>query len=84
MGDSNKRYAEIIDLVFDQWINKIEKIVVAAQGKGEIRADITANALARNIVAVIEGGIMMSRVKKDEVPLRECLEVLRKTVELKN
>jgi TetR/AcrR family transcriptional repressor of nem operon len=84
MGDSDKRYAEIIDQVFDQWINKIEKIVLAAQEKGELRDDIPGNALARNIVAVIEGGIMMSRVKKDEVPLRECLEVLRKTLELKN
>ncbi|MGA2150625.1 MAG: TetR/AcrR family transcriptional regulator [Geobacteraceae bacterium] len=83
MGDSDKRYAEIIDQVFDQWIGKIEKIVVAAQEKGELRNDIPGNALARNIVAVIEGGIMMSRVKKDEVPLRECLEVLRKTLDLK-
>ena len=83
MGDSDKKYTEIIDQVFDQWIGKIEKLVVAAQKKGEIRDDITGNALARNIVAVIEGGIMMSRVKKDEAPLRECLEVLRKTLDLK-
>jgi TetR/AcrR family transcriptional repressor of nem operon len=83
MGDNDKRYAEIIDQVFDQWIGKIEKIVMAAQEKGELRDDISGNALARNIVAVIEGGIMMSRVKKDEVPLRECLEVLRKTLKLK-
>jgi len=83
MGDSDKKYTEIIDQVFDQWIGKIEKLVVAAQKKGEIRDDIAGNALARNIVAVIEGGIMMSRVKKDEVPLRECLEVLRKTLGLK-
>jgi len=83
MGDSDKKYAEIIDQVFDQWIYMIEKLVVAAQKKGEIRDDIAGNALARNIVAVIEGGIMMSRVKKDEVPLRECLEVLRKTLDLK-
>jgi TetR/AcrR family transcriptional repressor of nem operon len=81
MGDSDKRFAEIIDQVFDQWIAKIEKFVVAAQEKGELRDDIPGNALARNIVAVIEGGIMMSRVKKDEMPLRECLEVLRKTLE---
>jgi TetR/AcrR family transcriptional regulator, transcriptional repressor for nem operon len=83
MGDSDKRYAEIIDRLFDQWINRIEKYVVAAQERGELRNDITGNALARNIVAVIEGGIMMSRVKKDEVPLRECLEVLRQTLDLK-
>jgi len=83
MGDSDKRYAEIVDQLFEQWIGKIEKFVVAAQEKGELRDDITGNALARNIVAVIEGGIMMSRVKKDEAPLRECLEVLRKTLGLK-
>jgi len=83
MGDSDMRYAEIIDQLFDQWIGMIERFVVAAQEKGELRADIPGNALARIIVAVIEGGIMMSRVKKDEVPLRECLEVLRKTLKLK-
>lgn len=83
MGDSVKRYAEVVDQVFDQWIGNIEKIVVAAQAQGEIRADIPGNALARNIVAIIEGGIMMSRVRKDEGPLRDCLEVLRKTLDLK-
>jgi TetR/AcrR family transcriptional regulator, transcriptional repressor for nem operon len=83
MGDSDKRYAELVNQLFDRWIGKIEEFVVAAQERGELRTDIPANALARNIVAVIEGGIMMSRVRKDEGPLRECLEVLRKTLELK-
>jgi TetR/AcrR family transcriptional repressor of nem operon len=83
MGDGDGRYAQIIDQVFDQWIGKIEKVVAAAQERGELRDDIPANVLARNIVAVIEGGIMMSRVKKDEGPLRECLEVLRRTLDLK-
>jgi TetR/AcrR family transcriptional repressor of nem operon len=83
MGDSDRRYGEIVDRLFDRWIGKIEKFVAAAQERGELRTDIPANALARNIVAVIEGGIMMSRVRKDEGPLRECLEVLRKTLDPK-
>jgi TetR/AcrR family transcriptional repressor of nem operon len=83
MGDSDRRYGEIVDRLFEQWIGSIETFVAAAQERGEVRTDIGANPLARNIVAVIEGGIMMSRVRKDEGPLRECLEVLRKTLELK-
>jgi TetR/AcrR family transcriptional regulator, transcriptional repressor for nem operon len=83
MGDSDKRFADIIDRVFSQWVAAIEKVVVAAQETGEIRGDIPANALARNIVAAIEGGIMMSRVKKEEGPLAECLDVLRRILGMK-
>ncbi len=83
MGDSDKRFADIIDRVFNQWVAAIEEVVLAAQERGEIRDDLPANALARNIVAAIEGGIMMSRVKKEEGPLAECLDVLRSILGMK-
>ncbi len=83
MGDSDKRFADIIDRVFSQWVAAIEQVIVAAQERGEIRDDLPAYALARNIVAAIEGGIMMSRVKKDEGPLAECLGVLRSILGMK-
>jgi TetR/AcrR family transcriptional repressor of nem operon len=83
MSDSNPEFAGAIDSVFDKWINRVALAVAAAQKKGQIRTDISDEALAKHIVATIEGGIMMSRLKKDERPMRECLDTLRITLDLR-
>lgn len=84
MSDSNPEFASAIERVFDEWIQKISSTVEGAQEIGQIRTDIESKALAQYIVATVEGGIMMSRLKKDERPMRECLETLRTTLELKS
>lgn len=83
MSDSNPEFAGHIARVFDDWTDKIDVVVQRAQQKGQIRTDITSTVVAQNIIATIEGGIMMSRLKKDERPMRECLESLRIILELK-
>ena len=82
MSDSDPDFARNIEKVFDAWIGKIADVVKAAQERKQIRDDIPGDALARQIVATIEGGIMISRLKKDERPMRECLEILRTTLDL--
>lgn len=83
MSDSDPNFAGEIDKVFDEWISKIAVAVSGAQKNGQIRTDISSDALAKHIIATIEGGIMMSRLKKDERPMRECLETLRITLDLR-
>lgn len=83
MSDSDPQFAGQIAQVFDDWADKIASVVQRAQQQGQIRTDITSTVVARNIIATIEGGIMMSRLKKDERPMRECLESLRIILELK-
>ncbi|GAB7025032.1 TetR/AcrR family transcriptional regulator [Geotalea toluenoxydans] len=83
MSDSNPEFAGAIDAVFDEWINRVEVVVAMAQKSGQIRTDISSEALAKHIIATIEGGIMMSRLKKDERPMKECLETLRITLDLR-
>ena len=83
MSDIDTSFATITEKHFDEWIGKIEEKVAAAQLTGEVRNDILAKVLAVQIVATIEGGIMMSRLKKDECPMRECLDALRITMELR-
>ncbi|MDD2735473.1 MAG: TetR family transcriptional regulator C-terminal domain-containing protein [Desulfuromonadaceae bacterium] len=84
MSDSDSEFAGVIDTVFDEWIDRVEVVVAAAQKSGQIRTDISSEALAKHIIATIEGGIMMSRLKKDERPMKECLETLRITLDLHN
>ena len=83
MSDSDPEFAGIIERVFDEWIARVASIVTEAQKAGQIRTDIPGEALAKHIIATIEGGIMMSRLKKDEKPMRECLDTLRTTLELR-
>ena len=83
MSDSNPEFARAIERVFDNWTQKITDTVGSAQTTGQIRDDIKSGQLACHIIATIEGGIMMSRLKKDERPMRECLDTLRMTLGLK-
>jgi len=83
MSDFDPEFAGMIDKVFDEWISRVATAVAGAQNRGQIRTDISSEALAKQIIATIEGGIMMSRLKKDERPMRECLDTLRITLELR-
>ena len=83
MSDSDPEFAGAIDAVFDEWISRVEAVVAAAQISEQIRTDISSEALAKHIIATIEGGIMMSRLKKDERPMKECLDTLRITLDLR-
>ena len=77
MSDTNSPYAESVKSLFREWTARIEIVVVAGQQAGEIRSDISATDLAQVIVSTIEGGIMMSRLRKEEGPLKTCLDSLQ-------
>lgn len=81
-SDTDSRFATVIERVFDEWLAMIHREVSAAQDAGQVRADIPATALALHIVAAIEGGIMLSRLKKNEASMRQCLDTLRKFLQL--
>ena len=83
MTDLHQEFARAIDRIFDEWISRVATTVAEAQKAGQIRDDLGSETLARQIIATIEGGIMMSRLKKDDQPLRECLDALRVTLELR-
>ncbi|MFW6156263.1 MAG: TetR family transcriptional regulator C-terminal domain-containing protein, partial [Armatimonadota bacterium] len=77
MADSDPRYTRTLLRVFDTWISRIGDVVVEGQQAGEMRTDIPPARLARLIVAALEGGIMMSRLSKDDRPMSDCAESLR-------
>lgn len=77
MSDSSPAYTAIVGKVFDEWICRIERVIRSGQEARQIRTDQSATELARLVVAGIEGGIMMSRLTKQDGPLRSCLESLR-------
>jgi TetR/AcrR family transcriptional repressor of nem operon len=77
MADGDPRYAEMVAEVFDEWVTRIRDAIADAQQAGEVRDDLAADDLARLVVASVEGGIMQSRLTRNEAPMKGCIESLR-------
>ncbi len=76
-------YADLVREVFAEWIGKLQQTIAAAQACGEVRRDLPADQLAELVVGAIEGGIMQSRLKQEEGPLKRVFASLRVLLELK-
>jgi TetR/AcrR family transcriptional regulator, transcriptional repressor for nem operon len=70
VSDWHDELRDHLSASFDRMKGLITDVVTEGQGSGEIRADRSAEELAVFVVALLEGGLMLSRVKKDIGPLR--------------
>lgn len=77
MTDNNKSFADIIQSVFDCWVDKLEDFIVQGQKDSSVSNTSDSHLLAKLIVSSIEGAIMMARVSKDEKDLDDCLLILQ-------
>ncbi len=76
-SDADPGLAALVDEVFVAWIGRIARVIAAGQRAGEFREDMTAIDLAQQVVATLEGGIMLSRLRKKAAPLERCIENLK-------
>lgn len=77
MSDTNFVYKKIVEKVLVEWVTKVESVIRRGQQTGQFKIDQSSDGLAHLVVAGIEGGIMMSRITKQEAPFKSCLESLR-------
>jgi TetR/AcrR family transcriptional repressor of nem operon len=77
MSDTNPRFSNLIKEVFHEWTSTITELLREAKEAGNLKQEIQPELLAKQIIATIEGGIMMARVSKNEDDLRDCLKFLR-------
>lgn len=77
MGDKNNEFTSFTENVFEEWAEKLRKVISDAQDSGEVSSKLPADVLAIYIISAIEGGIMLSRLKKDEKPLLNTISVVR-------
>lgn len=81
MSDSNPQFNKVIRGVFDRWVDLLADVLAQAQKQSGPLAHEPPQ-LAKLIVAVIEGGIMMARVSKDGRDLQDCILVLRRLLNI--
>lgn len=76
MSDRNETYRDVIHSVFEEWRRRIRDVLESAVRSGEVREDLDPEAMARHIVATVEGGILLARASRNPADLKECLAVL--------
>jgi TetR/AcrR family transcriptional repressor of nem operon len=75
--DCNPVFSNMIDSLFQKWTEVIAKLLDEAQQQGELKPEPPPTLLAKHIIALIEGSIMLGRVSKKTDDLRDCLKSLR-------
>lgn len=81
MIDSNPRFGMIIQEVFSHWTGRIEHELINATKSGLLNNPVPPDALATAIVAILEGGIMLSRVYKNKNALEDCILSIHTLIE---
>ncbi|MDD5762020.1 MAG: TetR/AcrR family transcriptional regulator [bacterium] len=76
MSDRNETYRDIIHSVFEEWRRRIREVLESAVRSGEVRKDLDPEAMARHVVATVEGGILVARASGNPADLKDCLAVL--------
>lgn len=76
MSDRNEAYRNVIHSVFEEWRRRIQDVLEHAVRSGEVRKDLDPKAMARHVVAAVEGGILVARASGNPADLKECLAVL--------
>lgn len=76
MADSNQKFSEVIQEVFNRWTGVLEEHLGQARKTGLLPPSTRPRLLAKTVVATLEGAIMMSRVSKDKDDLNDFLAAI--------
>ncbi len=63
------------------WVARLQTIVQQAKERGETRASVDPKTVATLIVASLEGALMMSRLERNDDPLRRVQQHLNRYLE---
>lgn len=76
-SDAEPRLAALVNEVFVAWIDRIRRVIAGGQRTGEFRNDVPARDIAQQVVVTLEGGIMLSRLRKEAAPLETSIRNLK-------
>ncbi|MCP3922420.1 MAG: TetR/AcrR family transcriptional regulator [Desulfobacterales bacterium] len=81
--DGDKKLKTVVKGLIDEWRGAVKGIVKKGIRKGEIKKDVDYESFATTFVALIEGGIMMSKITDDSLNLSYTVEQIIDIVENK-
>jgi TetR/AcrR family transcriptional regulator, transcriptional repressor for nem operon len=77
MTGSSAGFGKIIREVFTYWINLIERELHLAADSEKLSNALSPETVAIAVVAILEGGIMLSRVYQDKKSLEVCISAIQ-------
>ncbi len=81
MSDLHEGYRHKLAEVFDGWVLLFQQVLEEMQREGQMSKGLDAAGFARHTIVVLEGGIMLSKVKRDPAPLRAETDRLLRELE---
>lgn len=81
MADKNSAYRKFIRDVFEQWSNWIAAQIKEAKTKGLLHVHTPVKDLSRNILSMLEGGILLSKVTKNPDDLEAAIRGIKELLE---
>ena len=63
MADSHEGFRKRLDVVFEQWARQLELLL--GELRPRLREGVDATRVARFVIAALEGGMLMTRVRRD-------------------
>lgn len=76
MGDINANFSTKVTEIFNYWEDTLAQVLKEAKCAGELKIDLDSKVLAKHIIALLQGGIMMAKASKNGDDLQDCLDSL--------
>ena len=78
LADSHEGFRKRLDTVFDEWAGQLQSLLWEL--RDQLKDDVNPARLARFIVAALEGGMLMTRVKRDATVMEGIGDDLKRFV----
>jgi TetR/AcrR family transcriptional repressor of nem operon len=78
LADSHEGFRQRLDVVFERWAQQLQSLLWEL--RDQLREGVDAARLARFIIAALEGGMLMTRVKRDAAVMEGIGEDLKRFV----
>jgi TetR/AcrR family transcriptional repressor of nem operon len=76
LADSHEGFRQRLDLVFERWAGQLQSLLWELRDR--LREGVDVGRLARFIIAALEGGMLMTRVKRDVTVMQGIGEDLKR------
>jgi AcrR family transcriptional regulator len=80
LSEVDDRARELLVGGFDRWEMAFRDGVDAMRAKGLLRRDADTTALALNVLAALQGGLLLCRTRRDTAPLEAALDAALATI----
>jgi TetR/AcrR family transcriptional repressor of nem operon len=78
LADSHEGFRQRLDVVFERWAQQLQSLLWEL--RDQLREGVDAGRLARFIIAALEGGMLMTRVKRDATVMEGIGEDLKRFI----